>query len=108
MALPTVRPGGTSARLSANHKVNFCAKHVLKHATTLRIYICVTRRREDSGREDEKKKKKSREKRNRERRHGENIEWDKSEIEGRRKEGMNGKGRRGKKMKEANDTRTNR
>lgn len=61
MAVSTARPGGTSARLSADREVNFCAKHVLKHATTLHIYIYIHIRiaRKTTGRKQEEKKKRN-------------------------------------------------
>lgn len=47
--------GETSARLSADREVNFCAKHVLKHATTLHIYPYVAQ--EGSGGKEAREKK---------------------------------------------------
>jgi len=74
--------------------VNFCVKHVLKHATTLRIYVCGLET-ERSGEKMRKRKRKLErngtvnEERERER-EKEYIERDKLEIESRRKEELNG------------------
>lgn len=83
MALP-MRSEGTSARLSTNREVNFCAKHVLKHVTTLRIYV-IQRWEDRGGWEDEKEKKTRGE---------QNCRWREREGEGQR-EGGRGRGEGG-------------
>jgi len=72
MALSMVRPGRTSARLSAN-RGEFLRETRVKtcdHAA----YICMWFRDGKTGRKDEKKKKKTRGEQNRERREKENRE----------------------------------
>lgn len=65
--------------------MNFCAKHVLKHATTLHIYIYIHIRiaRKTTGRKHEEKKKKKLEKNilrtKNERRVGHEVEGEKKE-----------------------------